>query len=107
MKKRVILFSIYFFCLTAGFAQKKPAIEQAYVARVVQTLAADDMQGRGNFTPGLEKAADLLPANSSRLVYSPWPVNPATGRSFRFTGLKRKISRYRSTKRPFPKIRYW
>lgn len=35
-------------------------IAQKDVERVIKTLAADDMQGRGTFTPGIEKAATFI-----------------------------------------------
>src|SRR6201996_239209 len=35
-------------------------IQQKDVERVINTLASDDMQGRGTFTPGIEKAAQFI-----------------------------------------------
>jgi hypothetical protein len=47
----------------SGSAQNFDAIvTPAEVARVIGTLAADDMQGRKVFTPGIEKAADFIGA---------------------------------------------
>lgn len=40
--------------------KKKPEISQKDVSRVIKTLAADDMEGRMIFTPGIKKASDFL-----------------------------------------------
>ncbi|RAJ04177.1 peptidase M28-like protein [Chitinophaga skermanii] len=39
-------------------AQKK--IEQKEVQRIINTLAADDMEGRGTFTPGIDRASVFI-----------------------------------------------
>lgn len=44
-----------------SFAQNvEQMIPQADVSRIIKTLAADDMQGRGSFTPGIDKAATFI-----------------------------------------------
>lgn len=44
-----------------GFGQDvNKLISQNDVERTINTLASDDMQGRGNFTPGIEKAAQYI-----------------------------------------------
>lgn len=43
-----------------GQPQKKAVVEEAYVSRILKTLAADDMQGRKVFTPGIEKAGTFI-----------------------------------------------
>ncbi|MBB5397253.1 M20/M25/M40 family metallo-hydrolase [Mucilaginibacter sp. AK015] len=44
-----------------GFCQDvNKLIKQDDVERVIKTLSADDMQGRGTFTPGIEKAAQFI-----------------------------------------------
>ncbi|MGY3214854.1 M20/M25/M40 family metallo-hydrolase [Mucilaginibacter sp. HD30] len=41
-----------------GYGQKvDKLIKEKQVERIIKTLSADDMQGRGTFTPGIEKAA--------------------------------------------------
>lgn len=40
--------------------QAPPQISEEYVTRVVSTLAADDMEGRRMFTPGIEKASKFI-----------------------------------------------
>ena len=65
-------------------AQKKPAkpapkataVSAATVARVVKTLAADDMQGRGTGQPGGLKAAQFLAAEFKRIGLQPLPGQP-------------------------------
>jgi Zn-dependent M28 family amino/carboxypeptidase len=48
----VISFNVY--------SQVHPTISEAEVRRIEKTLAADDMQGRKVFTPGIEKAASFI-----------------------------------------------
>jgi Zn-dependent M28 family amino/carboxypeptidase len=44
-----------------GFSQDvNKLIQQSDVERIIKTLSADDMQGRGTFTPGIEKAATFI-----------------------------------------------
>ncbi len=52
----IALISIY----TLMGCQKPAEIDQADVTRIITTLAADDMEGRAIFTPGIEKAADFI-----------------------------------------------
>jgi hypothetical protein len=56
---------------TAG--SKGPMVSAATVARVVRTLAADDMQGRGTGQPGGLKAAQFLAAEFKRSGLQPLP----------------------------------
>jgi hypothetical protein len=42
-------------------------IDRATVDRVIRTLAADDMQGRATFSPGIEKAATFLEGEFARI----------------------------------------
>jgi len=43
-------------------AVQKPEqiVKEADVARIIKTLSADDMEGRGSFTPGIDKAAKFI-----------------------------------------------
>lgn len=44
-----------------GYGQKvDKLIKEKQVERIIKTLAADDMQGRATFTPGIEKAAQFI-----------------------------------------------
>jgi len=60
MKKYIatLVFASMAFC---GFSQDvNKLIDQADVTRIIKTLSADDMEGRGTFTPGIEKAAKFI-----------------------------------------------
>jgi hypothetical protein len=54
-------------------AQTKTAVSAATVQRVLTTLAADDMQGRGTGQPGQLKAAQFLAAEFRRIGLQPLP----------------------------------
>src|ERR1700680_4337533 len=41
-------------------SQTLPSISEQEVSRIENILAADDMQGRQVFTPGIDKAADFI-----------------------------------------------
>lgn len=61
MKKSLFIVSILL--VSNSFivsCQTKPEIDEAYVTRVITTLAADDMEGRRMFTPGIEKASKFI-----------------------------------------------
>ncbi|PJJ83139.1 M20/M25/M40 family metallo-hydrolase [Mucilaginibacter auburnensis] len=60
MKKLIALISILTLSISTYAQDVDKLIEQKDVARIIQTLAADDMQGRGTFTPGIEKAAQFI-----------------------------------------------
>ncbi|MCI1187275.1 M20/M25/M40 family metallo-hydrolase [Hymenobacter sp. DH14] len=54
-------------------APKAATVSAATVTRVIQTLAADDMQGRGTGQPGGLKAAQFLAAEFKRIGLKPLP----------------------------------
>lgn len=60
--KKVILYGAALFCISACAVNKtaQQAIKAGDVNRIIATLAADDMEGRGIFTPGIERAADFI-----------------------------------------------
>lgn len=47
------------------------AIEQDEITRIVKTLSADDMQGRGTFTPGIDKAASFIESEFKKIGLQP------------------------------------
>lgn len=46
-------------------------ITKEYVDRLIKTLSADDMQGRGSFTPGIDKAASFIEAEFKAIGLEP------------------------------------
>jgi hypothetical protein len=57
-------------------------IQQADVERIIKTLSADDMQGRGTFTSGIEKAATFIEGEFKNIGLSPLPGNTGFRQSF-------------------------
>ncbi|MBE7175637.1 MAG: M20/M25/M40 family metallo-hydrolase [Mucilaginibacter polytrichastri] len=51
---------LLFITLSACAQDVDKLISQNEVARVIKTLSADDMEGRGTFTPGIDKAATFI-----------------------------------------------
>src|SRR6202012_4106940 len=71
MKK--IIAAIALLGLSAGsFAQNvNKRIKEADVLRIIKTLSADDMEGRGTFTPGIEKAARFIEGEYKKIGLKP------------------------------------
>src|SRR4051812_21587829 len=75
--RKYILLSVAVVFATTGFAQKKAKptvntlIKNADVERIIKTLSADDMQGRGTFTPGIEKAAQFIESEYKNIGLKP------------------------------------
>jgi hypothetical protein len=57
---RSIFATGFLFCFSFGLAQVPPVISESAVSRIEKILAADNMQGRKVFTPGIEKAAVFI-----------------------------------------------
>ena len=55
--------------LVSSCAVKQPlqVIRQDYIERLIKTLSADDMQGRGLLSPGIEKAATFIESEFSAI----------------------------------------
>ncbi|GAA4430071.1 hypothetical protein GCM10023188_16220 [Pontibacter saemangeumensis] len=83
---RVCLLALACGFTTAASAQDLAPITQAEATRIVQTLSADDMQGRASFTSGIEKAADFIQAEFKRIGLKPLPGE---------TDLKQTFAMYR------------
>jgi hypothetical protein len=63
MQKKFFITSCLCFIVPVLFAQKaEKIIKLSEVERIEKTLAADDMQGRKVFTPGIDKAASFIAA---------------------------------------------
>src|SRR3569832_242826 len=71
MKK---LFSLTLFAALAVGAHAQNVnklIKQKDVTRIISTLAADSMQGRATFTPGIEKAARFIESEYKKIGLQP------------------------------------
>jgi len=51
----------------ASCTAQKPGIDRMNVERIITTLAANDMEGRGTFTPGIDRAASFLADEFDRI----------------------------------------
>jgi hypothetical protein len=66
-----------------GFAQDvDKMIKQDDVERIIKTLSADDMQGRGTFTPGIEKAAQFIEGEYKQIGLQPMEGNSGYRQNF-------------------------
>ncbi len=76
-------------CLLLGsrcFAQDvDKLIQQSDVERIIKTLAADDMQGRATFTPGIEKAAQFIESEYKQIGLKPLPGDDGFRQNFTMT----------------------
>ncbi|RWY52556.1 M20/M25/M40 family metallo-hydrolase [Mucilaginibacter gilvus] len=72
-----------------GFGQDvNKLIKQDDVERIIKTLSADDMQGRGTFTPGIDKAATFIEGE-----FKVAGIKPLAGA----TGFRQNFSMLRTT----------
>jgi len=71
MKKIITLISVLAITICTYAQDVDKLIDQKDVARYIQTLAADDMQGRGTFTPGIEKAATFIESEFQSIGLKP------------------------------------
>jgi hypothetical protein len=87
--KKIAVIITFLVTSTYVFAQNvNKLISQANVTRIIKTLAADDMQGRATFTPGIEKAATFIEKE-----YAKAGLKPLTGN----TSYRQNFSMIRST----------
>ena len=54
------LLTLFVFIASVSCSTPKTAIDENYVAKIVKTLSADEMNGRKVFTPEIDKAASFL-----------------------------------------------
>lgn len=66
MKKLFVTAAAGFVCLLSFAQNIDKIINPAEVERIERILAADDMQGRKTFTPGIDKAADFIAAEFAK-----------------------------------------
>jgi len=67
-------------------------IDQADVDRIVKTLSADDMQGRGIYTPGIDKAATFIEGEFKKAGLVPLAGNNGFRQSWEFANVTPKTS---------------
>ena len=60
MKRLCIGFSAILFLASCVAQKPEQIIKEANVARLIKTLSADEMEGRGTFTPGIDRAAKFI-----------------------------------------------
>ncbi len=82
MKKTIGIFLITCGIGLTATAQDLAPITQPEVTRILQTLCADDMQGRASFTPGIEKASDFIQNEFERIGLQPLPGEESYRQSF-------------------------
>ncbi|HWW43414.1 M28 family metallopeptidase [Pedobacter sp.] len=72
MMKRLLYFFIAF-CITGSAAAQNidKIITKDYVDGLIKTLSSDDMQGRGTFTPGIDKAATFIEGEFKKIGLQP------------------------------------
>lgn len=85
--KRFITVLALFVLAASSFAQDvDKMIKQDDVERIIKTLSADDMQGRGTFTPGIEKAAQFIESEYKQIGLQ--PMEGSSGYRQNFTMIK-------------------
>lgn len=72
MRRRLLYFFIAF-CITGSAAAQNidKIITKDYVDGLIKTLSSDDMQGRGTFTPGIDKAATFIEGEFKKIGLQP------------------------------------
>jgi Zn-dependent M28 family amino/carboxypeptidase len=72
MMKKYILAGAFLATTLGAFAQDvNKLIDQNDVERIIKTLAADDMQGRATFSPGIDKAAKFIEGEFAKAGLKP------------------------------------
>jgi len=72
-------------CLLTGCAARQSTqkvVDTNEVKRILHTLAADDMEGRAAFTPGVERAADFIASEFTKIGLEPFADEPDFRQTF-------------------------
>jgi hypothetical protein len=88
MKKILAAFTLLTVSFYSFSQDVNKLISQVDVERVIKTLAADDMQGRGTFTPGIEKAASFIESEYKQAGLQPFPGDDGYRQNFTMTRVK-------------------
>ncbi|BAU52308.1 M20/M25/M40 family metallo-hydrolase [Mucilaginibacter gotjawali] len=84
--KKIFLSTFLLAAAFGGFAQDvNKLISQDDVTRIISTLAADDMQGRATFTPGIEKAARFIESEYKNIGLKPLAGDDGFRQNFAMT----------------------
>ena len=67
MKKLLSGFIAILFLTACAVQKPEQIIKEDEVARLIKTLSSDEMEGRGTFTPGIDKAAKFI-ENEFKLI---------------------------------------
>lgn len=81
---------ISLFCLLSAAITASAQINVSEVQRIIGTLAADDMEGRGTYTPGIEKASVFIEGEFKKIGLLPLPGQENYRQRFATTGRKVK-----------------
>lgn len=73
MKKQVITALLLTVAATVFAQDADKLIKQKDVKKIIKTLSADNMEGRGTFTPGIEKAARYIEGQYRKIGLQPLP----------------------------------
>ncbi len=83
MTKRILLTLLIGLTIGGASAQDiDKIITTDYVDRLIKTLSSDDMQGRGTFTPGIDKAATFIESEFKSIGLKPLPGESGFRQSF-------------------------
>lgn len=90
--KKVVLSLLFIGTSLSIYAQSVEKIKQKEVAKLIKTLAADDMQGRATFSPGIEKAASFIEAEFKKIGLQPLAGEQSFRQSFSMNRISPKAS---------------
>ncbi|MFI5162034.1 MAG: M20/M25/M40 family metallo-hydrolase [Sphingobacteriales bacterium] len=82
MKKTLSLFAFTAIAFYSYAQDVDKLIKPEDVTRIISTLAADDMQGRATFTPGIEKAAQFIEGEYKQIGLLPMQGNTGYRQNF-------------------------
>ncbi|QQL49289.1 M20/M25/M40 family metallo-hydrolase [Mucilaginibacter ginkgonis] len=85
MKKNILTIGLLSLALYSSAQDVNKLIKEDDVRKVINTLAADDMQGRATFTPGIEKAAKFIESEFKKAGLEPLAGNADYRQNFKMT----------------------
>jgi hypothetical protein len=94
--KIILFFTAFAIVITScstqknGSSTKGEIITKEYVDHLIKSLSSDDMQGRGTFTPGIDKAATFIENEFKQIGLK--PLDGATGYRQTFNKYQLKLS---------------